>query len=171
MGELTEVEIFDCMYDNLRQAIGACEELATRPLKGPSYVKLRGCLKLIEGCCRQASAWREDTRWLPLGLQMDKAHRLAQEWLLGVIDPETGRRRMIPEGTKHPMFVGLGDLLKYMLTGIEALRKSKTGRTGAILPVPLPGPHRQVKDNYAVMLPAGMQQRASGLIVPSDVAA
>lgn len=170
MGALTETEIFDRMIDSLKAAVQACEDLAVKPMKGPSYRKLQEHLPLIEGCCRQASAWREDTRWLSLGMMMAEAHRRAGDWLRGVRDPQTGRLRLIPEGVKHPLFMKLAENLRGLMTSAEKLRTDATRRMGMILPDPLPGPHRQIKDNYSIPLPDGVVRRPSGLIVPSEAA-
>ena len=143
MGALTETEIFDRMIDSLKAAVQACEDLAVKPMKGPSYRKLQEHLPLIEGCCRQASAWR---------------------------DPQTGRLRLIPEGVKHPLFMKLAENLRGLMTSAEKLRTDATRRMGMILPDPLPGPHRQIKDNYSIPLPDGVVRRPSGLIVPSEAA-
>lgn len=171
MGSLTETEIFDCMAENLRLAIGHARELAVSPRKGPGFIALRAELKLVEGACRQAAVWRQDSRWYPIGMMMEDVHQRAKEWLRGVVDPETGQRRMIPEGVKHPLFSKLADNLEALLAKIDELRTRATGRMGMILPGSLPGPHRQTRDAYGVLLPDGMSRRDSGVIVPSSAAA
>lgn len=167
---LTEVEIFDCMIDSLRASIQACTDLAVKPLKGHSYRKLQEHLPLIEGCCRQVSVWREDTSWLILGMKIAEVHRRAGDWLRGIRDPETGRYRQISEGVRHPMFMKLAELLRSMLNSAQTHRTRATRTMGPILPTPLSGPHRQVRDNYAVHLPPGMVRRESGLIISGDAA-
>ena len=162
MGALTEVEIFDCMAENLRLAIGHSRELAVSPRKGPGFVALREELKLVEGACRQAAVWRQDTRWYPIGVMMEEVHQRAKEWLAGVKD-ETGHRRMIPPGVKHPLFTKLADNLEALLKTVEGLRTSKTGVAGMILPTPAKEIGRQ-PSNYMI-------RRPSGLIVPPGVAA
>jgi hypothetical protein len=154
MGALTEAEIFDCLSDNLRTAIDACELLATTPFKGPVYDQLRKALKLCEGACRQASAWREDTRWLPVGLMMEEAHKRAGEWLRGVKGID-GKRRPIPAGEKHPLFVKLAENLRALLKTVDDLRTKQTGRVGMILP------------EAGAPIFAGMARRESGLLVPA----
>jgi len=149
MGALTEQEIFNCLSENLRMAIDACDLLATTPLKGPVYDRFRKALKLVEGSCRQASAWREDTRWLPIGLMMEEAHKRAGEWLRGVKTPD-GKRRPIPFGEKHPLFVRLAENLRALLKTVDDLRTKQTGRMGMILPDM-----------------AAMTRRESGLLVPA----
>lgn len=154
MGALTEIEIFDCMSENLRTAIDDCEKLATVPMKGLVYDRFRKALKLVEGACRQASAWREDTRWLPIGLMMEEAHKRAGEWLRGVVQPD-GTRRMIPLGEKHPLFVKLAENLRALLKSVDELRTKKTDRIGMILP------------QVGAPIVNGMLRRESGLIIPS----
>ena len=159
MGALTETEIFDCMRTSLKAAAECCDELARTPLKGPVYDRLRKELKLIEGCCRQASAWREDTRWLPIGLMMHEVHDKAGNWLRGWKHPENGQRIKFAEGQRNPLFVKLGENLRALSTVAENLRTKATGRVGMILPKPLPGPHRDTR-------PVGFRQSPSGLILP-----
>jgi hypothetical protein len=142
------------MYDNLRTAIDACEKLATAPLKGPVYNQFRAALKLVEGACRQASAWREDTRWLPVGLMMEEAHKRAGEWLRGIKQAD-GKRRPIPFGEKHPLFVKLAENLRGLLKIVDELRTKATGRVGMILP------------EAGAPIMAGMARRESGLLVPA----
>ena len=64
MGDLTEQEIFECIGANATLAAEHCDALAKMPQEGETYTALCDCLTLIEGACRQASAWRGDTRWL-----------------------------------------------------------------------------------------------------------
>ena len=164
MSALTESEIFDCMAENLRLAAQDCELLATSPAKGFIYDRYRKELKLVEGACRQASAWREDARWLPIGLQMAECHKRAGEWLRGVVQPD-GHRAPIPFGQKHPLFLRLSEVLRMLLAQVEALRTQATGRSGMILPGAAPLPFRETRQ-HQINLPAGLAQRASGLIVP-----
>lgn len=167
MGQLAEVEIFDRMIESLRASIQACRDLAVKPLKGLSYRKLQEHLPLVEGACRQAAHWRADARWLKLGLMMEEAHRRSGDWLRGVRDPETGMYRKIPEGVRHPMFVKLAENLESLLDSARKLRVAATGVIGRpILPRVEEGPHRQVRDNYAVRLPDGVERRPSGLLIP-----
>lgn len=169
MGRLTEREIFNCLTENFRLAADHCVELAKRTRRGPIYTRLREELKLIEGCCRQASAWREDTRWLNIAHVAAEAHRLAGEWLRGV-KVGNGPRRKVPEGELHPMFMQLGDWLRARHAEAIALRDRATGRVGMILPIVREGPLRESRQ-HRVELPPGMTYRPSGLIVPLDNAA
>jgi hypothetical protein len=155
---LTETEIFDCLSSNARKAAEHAENLGRLPRKGPTYRAYRDCLKLVEGACRQASAWREDTRWLKLGLQMAEAHKRAGDWLRG-IKTSSGTRVKLAEGHLHPLFMRMAQNLRALEAKAEELRTKATGRAGMILPVPLPGPHRDTK-------PVGFTKRSSGLFVP-----
>lgn len=166
MGALTEPEIFDCLRTNFRLAAQCSEDLATLPKKGPTYRKLREALKLIEGAARQAAYWRQDARWLQIGLQAAHVHQTAGEWLRGVKQPNGGRRP-IPEGEKHPLFVKLAEVLRAGLVRAEQYRTAKTGRVGTILPVPLPGPHR---DTRPVSM-AGLKRSKGGILIPAGAAA
>src|ERR1700751_4496145 len=67
MGRPTEADIFD-LSENFRLAAEDCEKLARLPKKGRAYTSLRNKLELLEGACRQAVAWRDDARWLHIGM-------------------------------------------------------------------------------------------------------
>lgn len=164
MGQLTEREIFSCMADNFGMAIQHCEDLASLPLKGPTYNLFRHELRLIEGCCRQASAWREDTRWLVIGKLMAAVHLQAGEWLRGVQLP-SGRRVPVPFGMKHPMFLALAGQLRLLKRQADEFRTKATGKIGMILPEYTPGPHRDT-------VPVGWTPAVggSGLILPVGAA-
>lgn len=147
MSDLTEIEIFSCLEENFRQAIEHCASLAILPIKGPTYSALRRELKLIEGACRQAAYWREDSRWLPIGLLIAEAHQRAGNWL---------RRR-------HPaqLFTLLSGNLEMMLVYAQKCKNEATGRRGIILPDALEGPHRETR-------PVGWT-KGSGLILPAGM--
>lgn len=49
----TELEIFDCLSQNLRKSAENCQKLAWDPKRGHIYNDFRKSLKLVEGCCRQ----------------------------------------------------------------------------------------------------------------------
>lgn len=159
MGKLTEIEIFECLSVNFRLAAEHCEDLARLPRKGPTYILLRKELRLLEGACRQAAQWRDDARWLQIGLYMAETHKRAGDWLRGVKQP-AGGYRPIPEGQRHPMFLKLADCLRAGERRAESLRIARTGRRGTILPKPLAGPHRETR-------PVGWTKAASGLLVPT----
>src|SRR6266567_3440125 len=111
MGDLSETEIFDCLASNFRLAAEHCEDLARLPAKGPTYVKFRNELKLIEGAARQAAHWRCDARFLSIGIACAKAHELAGEWLRGIRMP-SGGRRPLAKGEIHPSFMTLASFLR-----------------------------------------------------------
>ena len=166
MGALTESEIFDCLKSNMRLAAEHCEDLGRLPRKGPTYRRLREELELIEGCCRQASAWREDTRFLPIALKMAEAHKLAGEWLRG-IKVGKGPRRRLPPGQMHPMFMALASALRALAIAVDNLRTKPTGRAGMILPDSVTRPtERRIGAPVSVKLPPGMMKAPSGLILP-----
>lgn len=163
MGSLTETEIFDCLATNFRLAAQHADDLARLPAKGPTYRLFRDELKLIEGACRQASVWREDTRWLKIGLMMAEAHKRAGGWLRGIKAPD-GSKRSLRAGELHPLFTHLADNLRAGLAAADRVRTAATGRIGMILPEVARGPHRDTR-------PAGWNATPSGLIVPAGVAA
>lgn len=162
MGALTESEIFDCMRTNLVLAVEHCDDLAKLPAKGPTYRKLIDELKLIEGCCRQASAWREDTRWLNHGLLMAEVHKKAGSWLRGY--KINGVTVKFAPGHINPLFRMLADNLRAMIKAVDQTKNQRTGRVGMILPDMLPGPHRETRQ-HRVQLP----RTPGGIILPSDV--
>jgi hypothetical protein len=164
MSALSEVEIFDCLASNFQLAAQHCDDLARLPRKGPTYVKLRNELKLIEGACRQAAYWREDARWLQIGLYMEEAHKRAGEWLRGVRPPGGGSRRPIPPGTLHPLFVALAENLRAGHKRALEMKDAKTGRAGMILPTPQRDPNFQ-RNSY------GYRATKSGILVPDGVGA
>ena len=163
MGALTEIEIFDCMTSNLKLAIEACDALARIPLKGATYDKLRKTLRLIEGTCKQAAAWREDTRWLPLGMQMGRVHQMAGDWLRGIKMPD-GTRVKITDGELHPCFVKLAENLRGLLKIAENYRTKATGRRGMILPAVGQGPHRDTRPVGWSPPPPGWYEMPNGLL-------
>jgi hypothetical protein len=151
MGALTEREILDCLKTNTRLAIENCENLAVLPRRGPTYNAFRHQLKLIEGSCRQIAFWREDARWLQVGLAIEEAHKRAGHWL----------RRHYP----RPLFVKLADNLRLLQTMSLGLETKATGKLGMILPKVADAPGRQRA--VQAMLPA-QQPRVSpgGILLP-----
>ena len=145
MGALTETEIFACLAENLTLAAEECERLAVLPAAGPTYNSLRHRLRLIEGACRQASAWREDTRWLPIGLMMHEAHDRAGNWLRGF----------------HPrkLFLKLAENLRALAHIADDLRTKATGTVGMILPDVLSSPIRTQDRPVQVALPGDPQTK------------
>ncbi|SDD94815.1 hypothetical protein SAMN05216337_1017126 [Bradyrhizobium brasilense] len=164
MGQLTEQEVFDCIGTNAKLAAEHCEALAREKRKGLNYDMLRKELKLIEGACRQAAYFRQDARWLPIGLMMEEAHNRAGEWLRGVRDPITRNRKKIPEGTLHPLFMKLAENLRALHRQMDELRTKATGRVGMILPKPLAAPHRDT-------VPVGYTKSMGGVLIPESIGA
>jgi hypothetical protein len=171
MGALTESEIFDCLTSNLQLAAQHAEDLAKLPRKGPTYLAFRDEIKLVEGACKQASAWREDTRWLKLGLMMGEAHKRAGDWLRGIKLP-SGVRVKIREGELHPLFMMLAVNLRNAARIAEEYRNKATGKLGMILPTPLPGPHRDTRPvGFTSALNGHPRVSAGGIIIPDSLAA
>lgn len=162
MGALTEQEIFDCIADNAKLAAEHCDRLARDPAprRGDTYHQLRTELKLIEGACRQASVWRQDTRWLPIGLMMEEAHKRAGDWLRGA--KQDGVLIKLAERHHFQCFTKLAENLRGLAVQMEALRTRATGRSGMILPDMLPGPHRDTR-------PTGFRKTQGGILLPGTV--
>ena len=144
MGRLTETEIFDCLVTNFRLAAEHAKLLATSPRKGPTYDLLRKELSLVEGACRQSAAWREDSRWLPIGLLMEEAHKKAGDWIRGIKMPD-GSRVKYPNRILFELFTKLSENLSELHRAAIARRDARTGKLGIILPKPQPGPHRDTR--------------------------
>jgi len=160
MGQLTEVEIFDCLKTNLRLAAQSCDQLAISPRKGRTYAKLREELRLVEGACRQAAFWRGgDARWLRIGMLMAEAHKRAGDWLRGIKQPD-GTRIKVAQGHLHPLFVKLAENLRAAYVRADEFQNKRTNRIGPILPTPQPPPHRDTR-------PVGYQRLPSGVIMPT----
>ncbi len=171
MGALTEIEIFDQLETSFRSAIELCDLLAVAPLKGHIYRKFRDHLKLIEGCCKQANCWREDTRWLQFIAFTRETHQRAGDWLRGYKTKRPdGSFFYVPisMGEKHQCFVVLADILRNMHKSAEQIRTKRTNKVGMILPAPLAAPSRDTR-------PAGWRANGAsvskgGIILPSSFA-
>jgi hypothetical protein len=132
MGALTESEIFGCMYENLNLAAQHAVDLAKLPAQGPTYSQFREEMLLVEGCCRQASAWREDTRWLQVGLVIAEALQRTGSWLRGYrVEGQMGKVFY-----SRDLYLMLADNLRGIARVIEGLQHNATGRVGMILPEP-----------------------------------
>lgn len=165
---LTEVEIFARMRESLALAAEHCDHLAVESLRGPIYEKLRDELALIEGCCQQASAHREDTRWLPISLLMAECHKKAGGWLRGYkIDGETVKLAM---GELNLHFVELAKHLRSLLKVVEQYQTQRTGRVGMIVPVPV-RPFLREDRKHRVRLPDVAGVTNGGILIPTGVAA
>ena len=148
---LSEREIFDQMLMSLRGAIDDCVEIASQPRSGPQFERLRAKLKLVEGCCRQAAAWREDTRWLPIGITVEQAHQRARGWLHR------------PTVASKKLFLMLADNLRLLEKAVVGLQTKATGRKGIILPDMVSLGRRA---GAPVQVPGGFVKNASGLVTP-----
>lgn len=152
MSALTETEIFDCMATNLREGAECCDKLAVSPKQGPLFDAMRKHLKLIEGCCRQAAHWREDTRWLPLGIDFERAHQLARRWIV--------------EHYSRKMFTLLAGKMRELEKIAIDLRDRKPPKLGLIMPGMLADPTQR---NAQIVVPKMPKRRKSGLIVPPGI--
>jgi hypothetical protein len=151
MGALTEIEIWDCLKENLAGAADDCEIIARQPSSGPEFVRMRQRLKLCEGACRQLSVWRQDTRWLPLGLKMEQAHQKAREWLHR------------PSVKSKKLFALLASALRKLARDTEILHKKATGRVGMILPKV----QREIRTaGRPMQVPANFQTTTGGILLP-----
>jgi len=143
MGALTEQEIFSAMRENLRGAADDCDLIANHPSSGPAFDRMRKRLKLVEGCCRQAAYWREDARWLPMGVKMEQAHQIARKWL----------HRPTVQAKK--LFTGLAAVLRQFADQLDKLQNARSNRVGLILPKPQAAPLRSGRP-VQVMTPGGV---------------
>jgi hypothetical protein len=166
MGALTEVEIFDCLATNFKLAAELADDLAKLPLKGISYDKFRKTLRLIEGACKQASTWREDSRWLSqIGFAMGECHQRAGNWLRGA-KLEDGSKVKMSDPQTYEFFRKMAEGLRGLAILAERLKNERTGRMGMILPRPLPGPHR---DTIPVGFRTPPRVTSGGIILPDGV--
>lgn len=161
MGALTETEIFDCLADNFKSAAKHCEELARSPRTGPPFEALRNELRLIEGAARQASVWREDTRWLAIGMQVAEAHRKAGNWLRGA-KLANGIKIKLADRDRFALFNKLADVLRAGHRKAEDFRTKATGKVGMILPDAKPEPHRDTR-------PVGWNATRGGILIPESL--
>ena len=129
MSDLTEVEILDCLKSNLKSATQKCKLLSHTPYRGVTYHELRKELKLIEGACRQMAYWREDTRWLQIGLLMEECHRRSGNWLRNFIKPSPVSKQL---------FLKLAENLCSVYVACSNLETKATGERGLILPETIP---------------------------------
>jgi len=167
MSNLTETEIFAKTAECLRLAAEDCDELAVNYFRGPVYERFRAKLGFIEGCCQQASAHREDTRWLPIGRLMAECHKKAGGWLRGYkIDGEWVKPG---HGELNQNFVELAKHLRALLKVVEELQTKATGKVGMILPE-TPRPFLREDRPHRVVLPNEFTQAPSGLFIPASAA-
>lgn len=122
---LSEQEIITKFQQSLKEGRDRCLWLAKNAdpeylaPRGVHYRLLKTALTELEGCARQLSAYRNDARWLPLGILYGaKTARLAQTYFVQL---------------KWAKFRDLARVFDVGLARMEELQK-KTGRTGVILP-------------------------------------
>lgn len=160
MGALLEQEIFSCMTENLRLAAGHARDLALKPKQGPTYWSFREEMLMVEGCCRQASAWREDSRWLNIGMVIAEALDRTGKWLRGTKSKDKLGRTFGP----REWFLKMAETLDGISMVIDQTRDARTGIRGMILPN-TPSIARTQGRPMQVILPHPAP-RASGLIMP-----
>lgn len=122
---VTEGEILDKHVQSLMEASEACQLLARNadPQKiaprGRIYGNLKRALTALEGSCRQMNYYREDTRWLRLGMLYAKAMVTVSVLF------------------EHQNWIGFGKLRELFDNGqrrMDDLATQKTGQRGPILP-------------------------------------
>lgn len=125
MSDLTEGEILSRHKAALGEAREACQFLARNadPMliapRSHHYRTLRAALNALEGSSRQMAHWREDARWLKLGIHYAKAMRIAQRLFANMNWLEFQRLGiMFENGSRH----------------LDELAQRRTGHVGMILP-------------------------------------
>lgn len=165
MSDLSEYEVLDRMKTSLREAGAAALSLSLSAMNGPTYGTLRTHLLLVEGCCRQIAAMREDSRWLTIGSEMAEAHRRSGKWLRGF--KVNGISIKLSASTKHPLFEKLAVNLAFLLAGVENMATARTGTSKPILPE-TPRAHRRPGAPVAVKLP-GETVTPGGIIMSGTI--
>lgn len=123
MTDTTENELFDCIIGNFKSAISDCKQMADpMSLRGLMYQRVKESLKLVEGSSRQIAHWREDSRWLQIGISAEAAHEMLRRW---VANHAPGQQ-----------YVFMAVQLERWLNLVETMRHAKTEKIGPILPVP-----------------------------------
>lgn len=126
--DLSENEIVSRHIQALGECRGACQELGRHAdpdylaLKGGHYRQLKQSLEALEGTCRQLSMFREDARWLALGMIYAKTLRIAQ-------------RAYVEE--RWSKFTALIGMFHNGLVQMNDLKDRATGRIGSIIPANL----------------------------------
>lgn len=138
MSDLSEREILSCLKENYAEAASRCDRLA-KGERGDLYPKLRENLRLVEGAARQMSAWREDSRWLKLGLDVMECQKRCGKWL---VEKAPGKK-----------FTMLANVLRKGAFMAHALETRKTEVRGPILPIIAPAPNEQ--RHGSIILPPG----------------
>ena len=87
--------------------------------RGWQYAALRDHIGLLEGTCRQMAAFREDARWIRLGIQYAKLRRSAQKHFIA---------------QRWKAFTQMMPIFEAGLRSVADLAEAKTGARGPILP-------------------------------------
>lgn len=125
MSDLTEQEIISKHIQSLKESKEMCLLLARNadPEKwaprGWQYTKLKAALKALEGTCRQMAHYREDTRWIKLGIVYTKASLTVQ---------------VLMDKRLWGKFQQLTALFDKGMASMDDLANRRTGRSGMILP-------------------------------------
>ena len=179
MRQWSEREVFDFLVTHLRSAADDCESLAVNRRRGPIYNRLRQDLEKIEDMCRVVHYMRQDSRWLKVGLIMDRCHQQAGDWLRGVpqkpnADGSPKPPMMIPEGVKHPLFMKMAEYLREQEREVMRLKNQRTNRVGMILPRMLEPPGVRSRP-VTVQLPGlggtSLRKTKGGIILPNGAEA
>lgn len=141
----SEQEVLDRLMQSFRKAAECCDKLAASPKKGTIYRELRDELRLIEGASRQAGHYRQDMRWMTVGLKAAQCHQKAGDWL----------RAHAP--AKY--FLALATALRKLEADTKKMKDAATGRVGMILPVPGRLDRTQGR-------PVGWTASSGGILVP-----
>lgn len=125
MSGLTEAEILTRHSQSLKEAKDQClwlsqnadpDKIAPRARR---YRGLQQALKELEGTCRQLAQFRQDARWIKLGVLYAKAMRTVTK---------------IYEHQNWLAFKELTQLFDNGIVRMEELATAKTGTVGPILP-------------------------------------
>lgn len=147
MSDLSEHEILSCMRENFGAAASDLDLLA-RGYRGQLYERVRAELGLIEGCCRQTAAWREDTRWIPVGQKIADLVEFIRKWIVQHAPAE--------------YFSAMADVLRGYERICRDLETKAVGKLGIVLPEVRPDPTIRQGRPVQVLTP----KRPSGLILP-----
>jgi hypothetical protein len=122
---LSEQEITSRHMQSLKEARDCCDWLgkqldpALAAPRGRRYAQLRKALTELEGSARQMAHWRQDARWLKLGIHYAKVMRVAQAKYVG---------------QRWGAFKAMVQIFDAGLRSLDDLQTRKTGTLGAILP-------------------------------------
>lgn len=147
------------MNTSLKTAADYSEQLAVAPFKGEIYDKFRDEIGFIEGACRQASAWRDDARWLDLAAPMAEVHKRAGDWLRGY--KVYGERVKLAEKELNLNFIALAAVLRRMMKAVDTLKNARPPKLGMITPDPVM-PFLREDRKHRVILPPSV----GSLIIP-----